>query len=363
MIKKIAYISEINFPSSSAQSIHVAKMCDAFASIGLSVSLYTLNLQCTEYIFKKIYNNNNYIQINSIFKNKKKISFFNRFIFAIKILSLLKKEDNYIISRSIISSIILAFLNIKSSLEIHHEISGVSKFLFQTLNVTELIKNIKLILVHKNLISKFRDIKCDYIVLDDAVDLNNFSNKYKNHKKIKKTCVYIGSFHKGKGVELIRRIAEKTKDIQFHLYGDIFYIGDKKFSENVKIFDHINYSQIPNILSRYEVALMPYSNKISARSKKLNISNYISPLKMFEYLAAKKIIVASRLPVYEHILRNNFNSILIDNKKILLWSYYLKLIFRDLNAYKYLKKNALTTARKYTWKNRAIKIYRYMKTY
>jgi hypothetical protein len=54
----------------------------------------------------------------------------------------------------------------------------IKEFLFQTLNVTKLIKKIKLILVHKNLISKFRDIKCNYIVLDDAVDLNNFRNKY-----------------------------------------------------------------------------------------------------------------------------------------------------------------------------------------
>ena len=35
-------------------------------------------------------------------------------------------------------------------------------------------------------------------------------------------------------------------------------------------------------------------------------------LKMFDYMAAKMIIIASNLKVYNHILKNNFNCKLVD---------------------------------------------------
>ena len=81
----------------------------------------------------------------------------------------------------------------------------------------------------------------------------------------------------------------------------------------------MSYSKIPKILSQYEIALMPYQNKVKGRSS-IWLEKYMSPLKMFDYLASKKIIIASDLNVYKHILKNNFNSKLIkvnDDKK---WS-------------------------------------------
>ena len=61
-----------------------------------------------------------------------------------------------------------------------------------------------------------------------------------------------------------------------------------QFNSNIRFFDYIDYNKIPKILSNYELALMPFQTKIRARSKNLEISKYISPLKMFDYLAAGK---------------------------------------------------------------------------
>ena len=72
-------------------------------------------------------------------------------------------------------------------------------------------------------------------------------------------------------------------------------------------------------MSKYDVVLMPYQDKVAARSNNLEISKFMSPLKLFDYLASCKIIIASDLKVYTHILRNNFNSILIDYNNINLW--------------------------------------------
>ena len=64
---------------------------------------------------------------------------------------------------------------------------------------------------------------------------------------------------------------------------------------------------------------MPYQKKIGVLIKNTSVENYFSPLKMFDYMASGKIIVASDLKVYKHILKNRINSILIDPNKINLW--------------------------------------------
>ena len=45
------------------------------------------------------------------------------------------------------------------------------------------------------------------IILDDGVDLSDFKN-LNSRKRIHNTCVYTGSFTKGKGIELILKIAK-----------------------------------------------------------------------------------------------------------------------------------------------------------
>ena len=80
----INYISELNFPSKSAYSIHVMKMCEAFSKLGYSTNLYTINSKN----FKKIFNDYNIkykFNIFSVFKKFNKLNFFLRIIFSIKI--------------------------------------------------------------------------------------------------------------------------------------------------------------------------------------------------------------------------------------------------------------------------------------
>ena len=100
---------------------------------------------------------------------------------------------------------------------------------------------------------------------------------------------------------------------------------------------------------------MPYQSKVKGRSS-VWLEKYMSPLKMFDYLSARMIILASDLIVYKHILKNNFNCKLIkvnDDKK---WSVTLNNIFKSRKIKSSLKKNAYKTAQDYTWDKRCQKI-------
>ena len=194
-------------------------------------------------------------------------------------------------------------------LEIHHELRSFTKYLFFFSKYFYTFKNIKFIFISKTLKNKY-NLKNKYLILDDAVELEDYSN-LKNSDKFKNTCCYTGSLSRGKGLEKIFKISKKLEKINFHIYGDFsnsdFNINDFKNYKNVFYKGYIKYNKIPSILNKYHVVLMPYSKKVLGRGKNLEIGKYMSPMKLFDYLASGKIIIASKLKVYSHIL----------NKKIL----------------------------------------------
>jgi len=334
-------------------------MCNALSKTGLKVILITpyIDLKIKKKI-KKNFSIKYDFEIKSIFKNKKNLNFVTRLLFAFFCLKIIKNQKNsLVISRSVISSIILSQNNIFNFIEIHHELKGFTNF-FYFLNKRIVKKNSKHIFINKYLLNFFNLNKENYIILDDAVNINLF----KDHrvKKIKNTSAYFGSLSKGKGIEIITETAKRLKDFNFHVYGDLslLELSNNTFKKikNIKFFNHVDYAKIPKLMSKYEIVLMPYLSKVSVRSSNLNTVKYMSPLKLFEYLSMSKIILATKLDVYKHILTHKKNSILIPLNQKNLWDKYIVNIFNNLKKYKYLKVNAKRTSVRYTWDLRVEKI-------
>ena len=356
--KKIYYVSELNLISKSAYSIHVMKMCEAISKLNYNLELITTSNVSSNKIFN-YYNIRNKFKVTSVFKKKISLNFFLRILMSIKIIYQTHNEDCLYITRSIIFGIVSSVLKKKTILELHHEITGCTKFLYDLLNKINKIENLNYIFLHKNLSKVYNIKKKNVIILNDAVNINDFKNH--NYKKFYNACVYVGSFFEGKGFEQILRLAKINKKINFHVYGEKkFYLNNYSQLNNLKIFDHKPYKLIPKILSKYHVALMPYQKKIKGRSS-IQIEKYISPLKMFDYMASKLIIVASDLKIYRHILVNNHNCKLIKLNNDRAWSETLNYIFMNLNKHKHLKKNAFRTAKIYSWENRAELIFKKFK--
>jgi glycosyltransferase involved in cell wall biosynthesis len=131
-------------------------------------------------------------------------------------------------------------------------------------------------------------------------------------------------------------------------------------NNNVKFKGYVEYSKIKKILKKYHIALMPYEKKISARSSNLEIARYISPLKMFDYFSAGNIIFASKIKAFDHILKNNVNSFLLNNANMNDWKISINKVFNNLSKYNYIKYNALQSAKKFSWNNRAKKLLKFV---
>ena len=178
-------------------------------------------------------------------------------------------------------------------------------------------------------------------------------------KKIR-SAIYVGSFYDGRGIEIITNLAKKFKTINFKLFGQKKKINNK--FKNISFFNHIGYNKVPAILAKSDVLLMPYANKVFVKAKNLNTANYCSPLKMFDYLAAGKIILSSKLDGICEVLKHKKNAIIIKEYTLDDWSE----TFNDLLKHKYnlikIQNGSIKTAKQYSWNKRVLKIMKANKT-
>ncbi len=362
--KKIFYIAEVSLNSKSAYLQQVLKMCDAFAMEGHQVILFVINSKNINFsTLKRKYLLKSIFQIKPIFKDIENMNFVLRLIFSFKIFTKLQIKDIYLIySRSFISSIVLSILGKKNLLEIHQKTTGPTKYLFKILKSFFFIKKIFFVLINKRLNDYYNFEKKKFIVLDDAVDLKDFTKH--NKLNIKKSCVYTGSLFHGKGFEIIIKLSKRINSLNFYVYGDLKtaslrLVEECKKIKNLHLMGHISYNKIPKILKSHKIILMPYGKKVMGNHKSVDISDHMSPLKLFDYLAAGQIILASKHKSYSHVLKNNFNSFLCDIKNTEEWVKTINDIFRNKKSFNKIKKNSILTARKYTWQKRVLKILKY----
>ena len=354
---KIIYIADFTLPTNRAYAIHVFKMLDAFGDHGSKSQLFIPYYDKKN--FKKTINffdlkNLTSIKINRIFKKRINLNFINRIFFGYKTARRLKYLDNnsLIITRSLMASIFLTVFKIKHFLEIHQEIRGLTKFFLINMNFINSKFIISNIFVSRSLANYYRKKIYRFQILHDGVDIKKF--KIKKIKKIKKIS-YVGSFYKGRGISLIIEIAKELTDFNFFLYGkrnEKF----KKLPKNIFLKPFVEQSKIPDILSKSDLLLLPYSKKvhISSDSNSPDNSKFMSPLKLFESLASGTPIICSNIKVLREVLKNDYNSILINRfENKYEWINKIKKNSNNLKKLSKISKNALITSKKYTWFKRS----------
>ena len=96
---------------------------------------------------------------------------------------------------------------------------------------------------------------------------------------------------------------------------------------------------------------MPYQKKISILAKNINVVNYISPLKLFEYLASGRAIIATPINTVKEIMpRNSFIELPYNKNEFKITAEKI----RSSNS-KEISKNYLDIIKNYTWESRANK--------
>lgn len=173
------------------------------------------------------------------------------------------------------------------------------------------------------------------------------------------TVGYTGHFYTGRGMDLLTEIARQLPETNFLWVGgrdeDILPWQEKLKGHsinNVTITGFIPNNRLPLYQAAADALVMPYGKKISGSSGG-DISRVINPMKMFDYLAAGRPIIASDIPVFHEILHESV-AIFCQPENPDDWVRTIREVQKDQPLCEKMGILAKKEAEKYTWKNRAL---------
>lgn len=172
------------------------------------------------------------------------------------------------------------------------------------------------------------------------------------------TVVYSGHFYVGRGLDLLFALAQRLPEVNFLWVGgrseDVSRWRAKLEAagvHNVLLTGFVENRRLPLYQAAGDVLLMPYERSIAGSSGG-NSVEICSPMKMFEYMAVGRAIIASDLPVLHEVL-NRGNAVFCTPQDADAWTAALKALLDDPNRREQLARQARSDILLYTWRARA----------
>jgi len=376
---KILYISNSRIPTEKAHGIQIMKMCEAFGNVEVEIKLILPTRKNKD--FEQI-NSFEYYRVNKKFKIKK--------IFTIDPYLLIKLPQGiYIKFQAVFYMISLFFYLLFIQNKQDYIFYTRDEYLLPMLQIfskrivwechnlpfnrNKYIKYWnrchKIICISENLKNELIVCGIDQskiLIAHDGVDLKDFDIKqhtFELKKELdipqdKKIIMYTGHFYKWKGVQtLADAVRFLSKDYLFIFVGGgdhCFKDFKKRNSQSNILFTGLQEPhKIPLYLKIADILVLPNS----AEDTK---SFSTSPLKLFEYMAAGKPIVAADLSNIREVLDNK-NAVFFeaDNSRDLAQK--IESIVEDNELSAKISKQAYEDVKQYTWSIRALNIVNFIK--
>jgi len=206
-------------------------------------------------------------------------------------------------------------------------------------------------------------------VAPDGIDLERYGDQPGKDEARKRLGIDPGAFvagfsghmYPGRGIDRIFDIALRMPDVVFYLMGGMEEhieenrrIMKNRGIENIVFTGFVVNSELPLYQAASDVLLMPYQRRVAAVST-ADIASFFSPMKMFEYMAANRLIVSSDLPVLREIL-DETNAVLCPPDDTEAWCEAINRARNDPSWAEKIAEKARSDVERYTWRNRVRRI-------
>jgi glycosyltransferase involved in cell wall biosynthesis len=175
---------------------------------------------------------------------------------------------------------------------------------------------------------------------------------------------YTGHLYHGRGVEIILALAQRCPWADIHIVGgtefDIARVRSAAASvANVTVHGFVPPADAERMRMGMDILLAPYQRVVGLGSGAVTTEKWMSPLKVFEYMAAGKAIVCSDLNILREVLTHNETALMCAPDDVVEWVAAITRLRDDepLRVRLGLQARALLDAR-YQWRERAAKILR-----
>lgn len=364
---KISYLSQSSLPSTAANSVHVMKMCQAMKRAGHEVTLYAFRGEGEWTTIFDLYDIKTSFPIISwrVYLIPGRSIVLAGLTFC-HILFMSRPRPDLLYARGLFSLFFCSILKIPFIYEAHaaprtkiHKI--IEKYLFSKGTFKKLIC-ISKALSDYYLCDKNNLCVDNTIVAHDGADLiqrmDHSTNLSQKGDRRNAQIGYAGGLYVGKGIDLIVQVAARLPECNFHIIGgDKYQIDEFNLSHdmpsNIYFYGHVPHAEVIGYLATMNILLAPYQKKVLGAAGNMDIANWMSPLKIFEYMSVGKPIICSKIPVLSEILVNDINCIMCEADDVHEWVEAIKRLISDSKFSTKLANQAKNDlVEKYTWDKR-----------
>lgn len=210
-----------------------------------------------------------------------------------------------------------------------------------------------------------RGISTEEVLVEcNAVDLDRFlphktkesARRLLNLSLNSPLIVYAGHLYDYKGIPVILKLADEMKNCSFLLVGGwesdvnrVKRICKDKSLQNVYLTGHISQSQLATYLYAADILILPTSGDWEQ-------ADITSPLKLFEYMASQRPVVASALPNVEEVLSHKDSGLLAEPDNSTSFRYWIEYLLANPLIANSISEQAYQRVQSLTWEKRASRI-------
>lgn len=361
---KIAYLAGPELPSYTANSVHIMKMCNALSSVDHDVTL--IGPSESKQYKRNVYD---YYNVDESFE----IIYIDKMDFGVvgffmnSYLSTQKAfhvKPDLIYTRNDITAYLTSSKGLPTIYESHVPVYNDKLGRYRNMLFKRLLRKndfLLLVVISESIKKYYEDnyrISSDNILLArDGADPINFDNTAINFSNNRELQVgYIGNLYRGRGKNVIKDLSKECDFAHFHIIGgkpkDIKIWKDDIISRNVTFHGFIPQYDLNKYYLGFDVLLAPYQKNLKTAAGR-NTVKWMSPLKIFEYMAAGKPIIASDLPAIREILTHGETALLCTPDDSDDWIIALEKLRNPKMRNKLGIKGRNEFMNNYTWRKRA----------
>jgi glycosyltransferase involved in cell wall biosynthesis len=367
---QILYLSLSYVPSRRASSIQVMKMCQALAQAGHSVTLVTK--QCAERQEPGVADDFAFYGVEPLFELVK-ISRPEKSGGGLRYswrqwqrLRHGRATYTLVYSRDLWGGWLATRQGYPVLFEAHGLPSGkVGRMLMRQLLAASTLR--RLVTISQALADDFeraglRPIYGDVVVAHDGAEGTVANGNIGNTKQDGRLQIgYVGHLYPGKGMEIVAPLARQLPDQQFHVIGgtekDIHAWQQSGLPANLGLHGFVSPPQLADCYQNLDILLLPPQSQVYGATGGQDIGQWMSPMKLFEYMAAGKAIISSDLPVLREVLTDERNALLVPPDEVEAWVTAVNRLINNPELRQYLGHTARQDfLANYTWDARARKV-------
>lgn len=370
---KVLYVGSPPLFGKGASSIHMLKMCQAMSNLGIQVELVLPGKFSKERLFRYYNVSANFTVKNIPYTDKFARQIIHGIASAFYARSNRARFD-IVLTRNILFAYMAAvYMGIPTIYDAHHPpvnktAEALVKSIADSKNLVGMSFNTKGLL---KIYNQMGISTKNTVVAHNGVEIGSFkadTDKKRLRQELRLPLnsvivTYSGNTYEGRGIEYLIDVAKSLQDIYFLVVGGTEKDNSiyKRFVKNtgitnIRFTGFVDHGKVADYLVASDILVMPYTTKVTIRDGK-DASEFTSPIKLFEYMAAQKPIIATSIPSVMEILKDGINSLIIRPEDTSELEKAIKALIKDKNVALFIAKNARREVANYTWEKRVEKIF------